>query len=98
MKCPKCKKRSFDVDYKIICPQCGEKFTKTFYTIWEYVLGITLLSILYFIIHIVLIREHRYSNYNDGYKQGQIDALNNHWKYDRIIQEKVDTIYIKIKL
>ena len=97
MKCPKCKKRSFDVDYKIICPLCGEKFTRTFYTVWEYVLGITFLSILFTIIHCVQIRERKDENFNNGYKQGQIDALNNHWKYDQIIQQKTDTIYIKIK-
>lgn len=37
------------------------------------------------------------SLYYEGYKRGQIDATNNHWKYKRVTTDDGEVIFQKIK-
>ena len=91
MKCKKCKaKFVFPV-----CPECGkEKASYPFLMLFYFLpLGIILgMGVMDGVMGTKIEKKSI-----ESYKQGQIDALNGDWHYDKIIQEKTDTIYIKIK-
>jgi len=93
MKCKECKTK-----FTPVCPKCGEK---NFNYVNPWVAFIIAIFAMAWGIAIFIsgMKDQYPIKYNEGYKQGQIDALNNEWSYDRIIQGKLksDTIYFKIK-
>ena len=91
MKCPKCKE-----EMEPICPECKSKLDlhKPWVSVLVLFIGIGIA--LYTMLLVILPGVYQ-NKFDNGYEQGQIDALKGTQHYDMIIQEKTDTVILKIK-
>jgi len=60
---------------------------------WDRVLGVTILILIF----VVIIYGWARFSYNIGYYQGQKDALDGKWQYEKVIVPDTTIIYKEIK-
>ena len=64
------------------------------YNAWGIIYWCVIISLITFFLMAIVAGKVSIESFDEGYKQGQIDALNGIQNYDKIITK--DTIYIKI--